>query len=329
MTAMHTKIQEYQLQNDAGLIVRFTNLGGRITSIKLPGKEHDTDIIAGAKQTNDYISQDEYMGAICGRSANRIENASFLLNGTKIQLSKNADNNHLHGGFNGFHTKYWQVSIINGQRCQLDYLSPDGEEGYPGKLKVTAIYELNNENEFRILFTANSDKATIVNLTSHPYFNLKGFGSILDHQLWVHAGKFTPLNKELVPSGKFEDLKNTRYDFRTRKTLSSVFRKFNMHGIDQNFVLSNNGQFQKIAELSHPETGRSLELFSSQPGLQIYTGMHFRSTTGKDGNALGPNMAIALEPQQLPNCPNLPEFGNSILQKEECYEHTILYKFNY
>lgn len=322
----------FQLKNKTGLSVGFTPLGGRIFSILLPSQEGVVDIIAGPSDLDEYLLQDEYMGAICGRSAHRIANGRFQLNGKTIQLSQNAGPDHLHGGFYGFHKQHWDVEeIVAGKSYKLKYFSKNGEEGYPGNLKVSATYTLNDENEFRINFKAETDQATIVNLTSHPYFNLKGGGSVLDHWLWVNADHFTPLNKNLIPTGEILPVAQTGFDFREAKELGPIFQKYNMSGIDQNLVLNNKSvELEKVAVLSHEKANRSVEIFSFQPGIQIYSGLHFPSTfKGKDGEFLWPNSCLALEPQEHPNTPNTPSFGSTILMPGEVSEHCIVYKFRY
>ncbi len=322
----------FQLINSKGLSIGFTNIGGRIHSIIIPAPDGTVDILVGASKLDDYLEQDEYMGAICGRSANRIEGGTFQLAGRHIQLSQNAGMNHLHGGFKGFHSKYWSVEELENQKkYRLACLSYNDEEGYPGNLRTTVTYSINDENEFEVRFFATTDQATIVNLTSHPYFNLKGHGSVLDHYLWVNANYFTPLNSEYIPSGEIKRIDNTGFDFRDKQELESLFWKYQMVGIDQNLVLENHGgKLDKVAVLSHKETNRSVEILSTQPGLQVYTGLHFNnSMKGKDGKSLQPNMGIALEPQKLPNTPNEPKFGSTILLPGQEYEHRIIYKFNF
>ncbi|MCF8371731.1 MAG: galactose mutarotase [Bacteroidales bacterium] len=325
-----TKI--FQLKNKNGLTIEFTNRGGKICAIKIPSQNGLVDIVVGPPNIDDYLRKDEYMGAICGRCANRIASGQFPLNGKQIQLSKNKGKNHLHGGFDGFHKQHWEIEEIEALKSyRLTYLSKDGEEGYPGNLQVSVLYSLNDENEFQVSFMAETDQATIVNLTSHPYFNLKGFGSVLDHNLTVKADHFTPLNKELVATGEIVPVDQTGFDFREPKELGATFQKYNMEGIDQNLVLNNkSGELEKVAVLSHKESNRSVEIFSSQPGLQIYSGLHFDGTIkGKDGKPLKPNMCIAMEPQKHPNTANIPGFGSVTLLPGEVYEHSIVYRFGF
>jgi len=326
-------IKSYFLKNDNGVAVEFCNSGGRIYSIKLAKDGIQTDIIAGAPTIKQYIEQDEYMGAICGRYANRISNSSFSLNGNQYCLSNNENKNHLHGGFKGFNQKKWTVNKLyqNTNRAyKLEYLSEDGEEGYPGNLSVVLTYELTDNNEFIIDLKAETDKSTIINLTSHPYFNLKGYGNIFDHKLKIIADNYCPVDEDLIPTGEIFSVDNTDLDFRSEKFISDIYLNRGSCGLDRNFVLRKEKDSLSLAAiLHHPGTNRSLELYTTQSCLQVYTGKHFnyKKMTGKNDLPLKPFDAVALEAQNYPDAPNKDKFEDAYLKAGEIYHQKIVYKF--
>lgn len=327
--------KSYKLENKKGLKVIFSNLGGRIFSTLLPQNNDLIDIIAGPRKMADYIHKDPYMGAICGRFANRISNGKFKIDNKHYQLSINDGQNHLHGGYESFSAKLWQVEEISLEdyvsAYQLSCVSYDGEEGYPGNLEVKVIYALSESDEFMVRFFARTDKPTIINLTSHPYFNLNGSGDILDHYLSIDADAYTLTGYDNLPTGEIKNVSDTPFDLREEKKLEDRFKKYDFRGYDHNFVLNKTtGEIRKIAELSEKKYGRAIELFSDSSGLQVYTGQHFTGqVTGKDDQPLYANDAIALEPQNFPDAPNHKHFPNSILKPREVYNRTIIYRFLY
>lgn len=332
----------FKLKNDNGLVIEFLSHGAKIKAIKVPDGDEYVDVALGYDTVDAIINGDAYMGAICGRVANRINNGSFKLDGKKYNLNKNDRTNTLHGGPTGFQTKYWQVEpITKGGYCsayKLSLFSADGEEGFPGNLQVTIIYALNNKNEFLIDIKAQSDKKTVVNLTSHPYFNLNGVGKgrIFNHRLEINAKQFTPINHLSIPTGEILDLKGSDLDFskpvRLGDVINSDFEPIKaLSGIDHNFVLNKKAKQMDFAcRLSEPESGRSIEVYTTQPGLQAYTSMHFDGTeVGKGGIPFHHYCGIAIEAQNYPDAPNQPNFPSSVLMPNDTYNEQIIYKFGF
>jgi aldose 1-epimerase len=330
----------YQLSNNKGLKVEFISLGGRLFSINIPEKDKTIDVLAGYDTVEQCTKGDEYMGAICGRFANRIGNGEFTLDGKRFQLAKNNFQNHLHGGTNGFHSKHWKVKEIpvKGYTSanELSVLSEDGDEGYPGNLEVTVIYALNENNELLIDLKAVTDKKTIVNLTSHPYFNLKGVGGgdALDHRLEINADFFTPIDATGIPTGELRPVCGTAMDFKTPGILTNQLNKGDqqvklVNGLDHNWVLTKEvNALSFAARLTEPVSGRFVEMFTTQPGLQVFTAGHFDgSETGKGGYPILPYSAIALEAQNFPDAPNKPDFPDAVLNVGEVYHQQIIYRF--
>lgn len=338
---MNSNNKIYELKNNNGLSIKFYSLGGRINNILIPDNKEYNDISAGYDNFADLQKNDVFIGAICGRFANRISNGKFSIENTEYQLNINNKNNHLHGGNFGFHTKFWEVEpqiIENGfvKKFMLTYFSPDGEENYPGNLKIQTFYELTDNNEFIIEFHAKTDKPTPINLTSHPYFNLKGFGNgnILDHFLEINSLEYTPLNKSGVPSGEIKKIKNTVMDFSIPKQISDTnnadYKQIKLvGGIDHNWIL--NKKYKELsfaARLSHPQTKRFIEVYTTESGLQVYSAIHFSDEIGtKNGFSYQKFGGLALEPQNFPDAPNKKNFPNSILYPGEKYFHKIIYKF--
>ena len=330
----------YQLINKNGLVVEFISLGGRLISLKIPENSGFVDVLMGYDTAEGCATGDAYMGAICGRFANRIAHGRFLLDGKWIQLDQNNGTNHLHGGSNGFHKKYWEVKGINlkgyATAYQLSILSKDGDEHYPGNLNAEVIYALNDDNELLIEFKAVSDKKTIINLTSHPYFNLKGVGggNVLDHLLEINASFFTPIDPVSIPTGELRAVSGTDMDFTTPIVLSdpmnSEDQQINLAGgLDHNWVLNKKErELALAARIMEPVSGRSVEVFTTQPGLQVYTAMHFDGTSiGKGGHPILPFSCIALEAQNFPDAPNKIHFPSAVLEAGEVYNEKVVYRF--
>jgi len=280
------------------------------------------------------------MGALCGRVANRIGNGKFTLEGKTYKLSQNDRTNHLHGGPKGFSSQIWKVDKIDltnySSAYKLTYLSADGEENYPGNLSVEVIYALNNNNEFLIDMHATTDKTTVVNLTSHPYFNLNGVGGgkIFNHELLVNADTFTPLNEVSVPTGEIKKVKGTDMDFslpvKLGDRISSKYEQIKLvGGIDHNWViLKEMGTMGLACSVRVPESGRAIEVYTTQPGIQVYTSMHFNgSEKGKGDIPFTQYCGIAIEPQNFPDAPNKPNFPSAVLTPDKKYNEKIVYKF--
>ncbi len=331
----------YTLQNNHGVRVEFISKGGRIVGIKIPYRNKLIDIVTGYDTPEESVAGDAYMGAICGRYANRINKGSLVLDGKHVQLNQNNGFNHLHGGINGFHVKNWEVSqtALDGfsQAFLLKLTSPDGDEKYPGNLTVQVVYALNEKNEFLIDFKAVTDTTTTVNLTSHPYFNLKGAGHhVLDHLLQINAGYFTPVDETMIPTGEIKPVENSGMDFRSPVRIGDKVFDHDPQiklagGLDHNWVINRKSkELVMAAKLTEPESGRSVEVFTTQPGLQVYTASHFNgSEKGKGGFPINQFSGIALEAQNFPDAPNHLNFPNAVLKKGEIYHERVMYRLNF
>lgn len=332
----------FVLKNKHGIEITFTAHGGRITSIKWPSPDGEiVDVVVGFDTIEETLKGDLYFGALCGRYANRVHKGRFAIDGEFFQLDTNNGENHLHGGFEGFNTRIWDVEPFtsgNLNAFRLSLTSPDGDQKYPGMLNVSVIYSLSETNEFRIEYEATTSKATIINLTSHSYFNLKGAGksNILDHLLTVYADQYTPINAEIgTTDGTIDNVNDTPFDFTRPKPIAeavnSMFGQIRLvDGLDHNFILRKDGsQITHAATLLDPGSGRQLDVYTDQPGLQVYTGNHFDgSMTGKNETRINQYAGVALETQIFPNSPKVAHFPNAILRPGETYQHTCVYKFS-
>jgi len=329
-----TKIYQFKLKNKNNLMVSIINYGGIINSIKIPDKNGKfDDIVLGFNCLKKYLAEHPYFGAIIGRYANRIADGEFTLNDKQYNLAKNNGNNHLHGGIKGFDKVVWDVEAIDEKNewgVLLKYTSPDGEEGYPGKLETTVKYTLNDKNELKIEYTATTDKPTPVNLTNHSYFNLKcaGCGTILDHYLKINADKYTEVNDELIPTGEINKVQGTPLDFTSLHLIGKRIDKIK-GGYDHNFILNKkNKQISLAAKVVEKETGRIMEVYTTQPGLQFYSGNFLDgSIRGKNRKVYKKHYGFCLETQHFPDSPNHPGFPSTILNPGEKYLHTTIYKF--
>ncbi len=331
----------YKLKNKAGMEVSFLAIGGKITKLRVPNGEKRLDVVIGYDTAEEAIKGESYFGALCGRFSNRIVAGKFSLNGTDYQLDCNDGKNHLHGGFNGFDRREWAVEHYEDKRFEQAYklslVSADGEEGYPGTLKVAVIYGLASDNALHIEYKASTDKPTIINLTSHAYFNLNGAssGSIEQHKLQLDAAHYNPLSAELATvSGEIAPVAGTPMDFTSPKTFDEAFKMGGdqieqVAGIDHNFVIDDcTGSLKQIGTLTSEASGLSMEIYTDQPGVQIYTGGHFNGTDiGKDGKGIPKWAGVAIETQNFPNSPNVEAFPSPVLNPGETYKHTCIYKF--
>jgi aldose 1-epimerase len=284
-----------------------------------------------------YAKSNPYFGALIGRYGNRIDKARFTLAGKEYKLAANNGVNHLHGGVKGYDKVIWQARPIEGEESALElkYLSKDGEEGYPGNLDVTAVYTLTNDNALKVDFTATTDKETIVNLTHHSYFNLAGKGDILGHEVMINASEYTPVDSTLIPTGKLVAVKNTPFDFNAPTTIGARINDNNEQlkfgkGYDHNWVINKPaGELGMMAHVFDPTTGRVLEVLSTEPGLQFYSGNFLDGTlTGKGGWVYQFRNGFCMEPQHYPDSPNKPNFPPVVLKPGETYKNTILYRFS-
>ncbi len=327
------EIDLYTLSNSQGMTVRITNYGGIITSILVPDKNGSMDdIVLGYDSLAGYLHETPYFGAIVGRYANRIAHGKFILDGKEYQLAVNNGTNHLHGGLKGFDKVVWDAKEVRSEDyvgLQLFYFSKDMEEGYPGNLKVKVDYFLTNHNELKVEYEAETDKPTFINLSQHSYFNLAGTSGrdILGQDLWIDADRYTVVNDELIPTGELRDVKNTPMDFTEPHKIGSRIDEV-PGGYDHNYVLNKQEGLAKVAELYDSISGRKMEVFTTEPGLQFYSGNFLDgSITGKKGMVYRKHFGLCLEAQHFPDSPNHPEFPSTLLNPGTIYEQTTLYKF--
>ena len=314
----------YTLTNDLGYEVSISTYGCAITTLKAPDRDGVFgDIVLGYETLDDYVRNPRYLGASCiGRHANRIAEGRFPLNGVDYQLGRNNGPNHLHGGFQGFDKRVWSATQ-DGNVLRLSYLSKDGEESYPGNLEAFVDYGLSG-NELSINYRASTDRDTIVNLTNHSYFNLAGAGTIVDHELTLHADSFTPVDGGLIPTGEIKSVTGTPMDFRNSRRIGSEVE------YDHNFVLSNwDGSLRPAARLYESTSGRVVEILTTQPGIQFYSGKFLDgSLIGKKGVAYEKYTGLCLEPQHFPDAPNHPNFPSTVLRAGEEYDQTTIIRFS-
>lgn len=331
-------VRLYTLRNKNGMTARILNYGGIIQSLVVPDKNGQLgDVVLGYENVDDYVTNSPYFGALIGRYGNRIAHGQFTLDGKAYQLATNNGVNSLHGGVRGFDKVIWQVRpgfSDLGQTLELTYVSHDGEEGYPGTLKVTALYTLTDDNAIRLDYTATCDKDTVINLTQHTYFNLAGHGDILGHVVYIDADKFTPVDSTLIPTGELRPVAGTPFDFRTPTAVGAHIGDTDEQlkfagGYDDNWIVNHPmGQLGLDARVSEPTTGRILEVLSTEPGLQFYTGNFLDGTMkGKGGWVYQFRNALTMEPQHYPDSPNHPEFPSTVLHPGETYGNTIVYRF--
>jgi aldose 1-epimerase len=328
------EIFRFVLTNSNGIKVKIINYGGIITSILVPDKGGRMgDIVLGYDSLNQYIANSPYFGATIGRYANRIAKGKFALNGKIYKLAKNNGNNSLHGGLKGFDKVVWdakETADSSGAHLELTYLSKDGEEGYPGNLKVKVIYSLNESNELTMLIEAETDKPTPVNLCNHTYFNLsEADTNILGHILTLYADHYTQVSGELIPTGALADVRGTAMDFNNS---ISIGERINLvkGGYDHNYVLTKSpGKLAMAAQLFDPRTGRQVEIFTTQPGMQLYSGNFLDgSIVGKGSKSYKSHWGLCLETQHFPDSPNQPSFPNTILKPGEKFSEKTVYRFS-
>lgn len=339
-----TRITLYTLTNVNGIKADIMDYGGIIVSLSVPDRDGKTDdIVLGYDKIEDYLDRSPCFGALVGRHANRIERASFFLNGIKYELSVNEGKNQLHGGVSGFDKKVWDSRIItrNGYEClELSLFSPEGDEGFPGNLEVRVIYCLTDADSLEIEYYGASDKDTVLNMTNHAYFNLSGHnsGTILNHYLKINADFYTPINKELLPTGEIHRVKNTPFDFTESRPIGEYLSDFsdneqmlNGSGYDHNFVLrsSSGSDLKECCELYDPGSGRVMTCFTTKPGVQLYTGNFLKSAgLGKGGFKYDKWHGLCLETQYFPNSMKYGHFPSPILKAGQTYHHLTVYKFS-
>jgi len=333
-------VRLYTLRNTQGMTAEIMTYGAIVVSLTAPDKDGSfNDIVLGYDNLADYIKVSPYFGAIVGRYGNRIGKGKFTLDGTAYTLATNDGENHLHGGLKGFDKVVWDDAPVDRSDAvgvKLSYLSQDGEEGYPGNLRVSVTYLLTNRNELRIEYEATTDKATPVNVTHHGYFNLTGAQrNILDHELMLNADRFTPVDAGLIPTGELRPVEGTPMDFRKRTAIGARIDndyeqlKFG-GGYDHNWVLNQKGDGMTLAaEVYEPTTGRLMTVRTTEPGIQFYAGNFLDGTiTGKDGVVYKHRYGFCLETQHYPVSPNKPDFPSTILRPGRVYKTTTTYAFS-
>ena len=328
----------YTLKNSKGVEAAITNFGGRLVSLLVPdNKGTKVDVIAGAANIDDFKdAKTNYYGALIGRYGNRIGNAKFTLEGKEYKLPANNGPNTLHGGKDGFDFKVWDAKQVDGQTLELSCVSEDGDQGFPGTLKTTVTYKLTDDNALEIHYMATTDKATVVNLTNHSYFNLNGCGSgaILKHTLMLDADGFTPVDSTLIPTGKIATVQGTPFDFRKATTIGSRIAEGDQQlqfgkGYDHNFVLNKHTLQTPVATVQGDQSGIVMEVFTEEPGIQFYSGNFMKGDFNFKGGKKDDNRtALALETQHFPDSPNKPQFPSTELKPGQTYKTTTIYKFS-
>ena len=324
----------YTLINHSGVTLKVTNYGGRITSLLVPDKTGKSgDIVLGFDSLAGYLANNPYFGAIVGRYGNRIAKGKFEIDGNQYTLAQNNGVNQLHGGIKGFDKVVWKAEDFKTEKSvgiKLSYLSIDGEEGYPGNLNSVVTYTLTDDNQLIFEYSATSDKSTPINLTQHSYFNLAGQGDIKGHEVMISASRYTVVDSTLIPTGELRDVKGTPFDFTSVKTIGKdlVATGGNPIGFDHNYVLNTKELKELAVRVVEPISGRIMEVYTDQPGVQFYTGNFLDGTiTGKCGNVYKQHSGFCFETQHFPDSPNHPAFPTAILKPGETYHTTTIYKF--
>jgi aldose 1-epimerase len=329
----NTAADLYTLANANGLVAKVTNYGTIITELHVPDRDGKfVDVVLGFDNLGQYLKEHPYLGCTVGRVANRTAKGRFALDGKTYSLAVNNGPNHLHGGFKGFHKVLWQAEPRPGAAVEFTYTSPDGEEGYPGTLAVAVTMTLTDANELRLDYRAITDKPTPVNLTNHSYFNLAGEGVVLNHELMIAADRYTPSDSTSIPTGEIKSVEGTPMDFTRPRIVGSRFAQLHNDpvGYDTNYVLNGGGKALAFAgRVYEPNSGRVMEVQTTQPGVQLYTANYFDgSLTGNRGAVYQQHAALCLETQHFPDSVNQPAFPSIILRPGQTYRQTTIYKFS-
>jgi aldose 1-epimerase len=331
-----TAVKLFTLSNGNGMTVKITEYGGIVTELWVPDRGgQKANIVLGFDKLEEYTKGHPFFGAIAGRYANRIANGKFTLDGREYTLAKNNGPNHLHGGLKGFDKKVWKGIILpttaNSAAIALTCTSPDGEEGYPGTMSAKVTYTLTDKNELKIDYLATTDKPTVVNLTNHSYFNLAGSGNVLDHVLRINADRYTAADAGLIPTGELARVKGTGLDFTSLRRIGEHIGDYMSfaEGYDHNFVLNSGGKDLSLcARVEEPKSGRVMEVLTTEPGVQLYTGNHLDGKrTGVGGVTYGQHTGFCLETQHFPDSPNKPSFPTTVLRPGQEFKSTTVYRF--
>jgi aldose 1-epimerase len=332
------QVRLYTLKNQSGMISEITNYGGKVVSLWTPDRKgHYEDIVLGYSNINDYLnSKEKYFGALIGRYGNRIANGKFDLNGKEYDLAKNNGLNHLHGGNKGLESVVWDAKQVDSQTLELRYISKNMEEGYPGNLVIKVVYKLTNNNELKIEYWASTDAPTVLNLTHHSFFNLKGAGNgtINNHLLQINAAYYTPVDEGLIPTGEIASVENSAFDFQKITVIGQRVNAQNQQliyglGYDHNFVLNQKLEgLNYAAKVIEPVSGRTMEVYTNEPGLQFYGGNFLNGTEiGKNKKSYEYRTAFCLETQHFPDSPNKNHFPTTKLNPGTEYHSICIYKF--
>lgn len=345
-TSAGEDVQLFVLTNQNGMEARITNYGGIIVSLKVPDKaEKLADVVLGFDTLEPYLGKHPHFGCLTGRYANRIAGAAFEIDGVQYDVTANSGKNHIHGGKEAFDKKLWQAKILEGENAvELSYTSADGEEGFPGKLDCKVTYRLSENNALSIEYRAETDKPTVVNLTNHSYFNLAGEGSgdILDHELMIPAETYTATDDELIPTGEIASVLDTPLDFTTPhrigERIAANFKPLMQgKGYDHNYIIpqptsgfgmGSGPSLPLAARVKDPKSGRIMEVMTSDPAVQLYTGNHLKSVKGKGGHVYEARHGFCLETQKYPDSPNKPQFPSAVVRPGEPYLHITIFKFS-
>lgn len=334
-----SEVHVFTLTNKNGVEARIMNYGGTVLSLKVPDRKGELgDVVLGYDHLADYVKNSPYFGCLVGRYGNRIAKGRFTLNGKTYALAVNNGANALHGGLKGFDKVVWAATTkmtAQGPALGLNYVSKDGEEGYPGTLSVTAVYTLTDDNALSLEFTAVSDKDTVVNLTHHSYFNLAGNGDVLGHLVILHSDTFTPVDESLIPTGEIRPVMGTPFDFRKPTAIGLRIQgddpqlKYG-NGYDHNWIFNKAvGNLGLVATVTEPRTGRVMDVLTTEPAAQFYTGNYLNETMiGKAGWVYQPRAGFCIEPQHYPDSPNKPEFPTTVLKAGTTLMSTIIYRFS-
>lgn len=328
----------YILKNAAGMEAKISDYGGIVVALTAPDRNGNfNDVVLGCETLEGYLQGVPYFGAIIGRYGNRIAKGTFQLDGETYSLAINNGVNGLHGGLKGFDKNVWKAETIDSEEpvLKLSYLSVDGEEGYPGNLSVEVTYTLTNENALRIDYQATTDKATVLNLTNHSYFNLSGAEDVLSHEVILHADKFLPVDETVIPTGELRPVVGTPFDFTTSHQIGERINDTSYEqivlgsGYDHCYVLTDNSsELRLAAEVYEASTGRIMKVLTTEPGMQFYTANHLKGNiVGKGGVTYGRRSAFCIETQHFPDSPNKPEFPSTVLRPGEVYTSTTVYQF--
>lgn len=336
------QLKRYEVDFGSGFSVKLTNIGATIMSVAYEDKNgRSADVVCGFDEPENYLKAHPYFGSLCGRYANRIKHGQLTLNGIKYQLPVNDGENHLHGGGGGFHQVLWEeLEFRETEHCEcilsLLYKSRDGECGYPGNLNVIVEYVI-RDHEIEINYNATTDRKTVINLTNHSYFNLSGnFDQrIFDHELTINAQRYLPIDQHSIPIGIFQNVVDTPFDFTSSAKIGQNLRMPHEQlvlakGIDHCFVIDNPSidKLREVASLLHKPSGRKMSVFTTEPGIQLYTGNHLNGIVGKRGFNYCANSALCLETQHFPDSPNQDHFPSTVLDVGQCFTSQTIYRFS-